>query len=704
MADCFRMRIALHVPADFEQGPVFTETLLKSLRRANPDRLPVTLELGPVGDRVGLIAEVPSELKAVFVTQFLDVFPGSRVEVLRALPESDAIEAVTWRRQLWLTPDVFPLTSDDELVDRVERVRADPLAALFSALRPSRRRRLRCRTRLTLRPARPHRIRRAERLEQRLRRRFPFRWMRDSFLQLSGTPHRSRRLLSWLLLPASRAPEPGSPESETRLRQPLFEAWLEVVVTGPADAGLPAADRLREVTGAFGQFTSQRVRFESLSRHRPLRRGFLLSPQDAALMWHPPTGDVQAARLDRSPFREFEPPLDLPHPQRDDAVTAIGRVQFRQQHDLFGIHRDDRRRHLFIPGKTGMGKSTLLMQMCVSDMQQGHGLCLIDPHGDLAESVLARVPKRRRNDIVSFDAAAANPLPFNPLEVRAGSDPVLVAEGVLSIFQKLFALESTSAPRLLHILRNSLLTLVEQPESTLLDINRLLLHDAYRKTAVSRVSNELVRSFWIDEFAKWKPGDRTQYIASLQNKLGAMLSSPQCQVILGQPRGKLHLRPIMDEGRILIVNLSKGRTGEAISGLLGSLLISSLQTAAMSRADVVENERRDFFVFVDEFQNFATESFSQILSEARKYRLSLTLSNQFLDQIADDGTLAAVFGNVGSLLCFQVGAGDAEVLAEQLGAPVTADDLRSLPQFQACARLLINGLPSRAFSLQTIAP
>jgi len=371
--------------------------------------------------------------------------------------------------------------------------------------------------------------------------------------------------------------------------------------------------------------------------------------------------------------RQLEPPAVLPSEGSEPGLATLGRVLFRQRRELFGVRLDDRRRHLAIIGKTGMGKSTLLHNLVASDINARQGVGLIDPHGDLADSVLDFIPKRRTNHVVVFDAGdREHPLAFNPLAARSPEQRPLVASGIVSAFKKLYG--ESWGPRLEHILRNALLALLENPGTSLLSLVRLLSDSGYRNEAVSRLQDPVVRSFWQNEFAKWKPNFRAEAIAPIQNKIGQFLSHPILRPILSQPRTRLDFRRIIDEGQILIVNLSKGRIGEDASTLLGSLLVTSLQLAAMSRADVPEDHRPDFFLYVDEFQNFATESFATILSEARKYRLSLTLANQYLAQM-DDQTLEAVFGNVGSLLCFQVGARDAEPLAEQFGGDLTPQDL-----------------------------
>jgi hypothetical protein len=305
--------------------------------------------------------------------------------------------------------------------------------------------------------------------------------------------------------------------------------------------------------------------------------------------------------------------------------------------------------------------------------------------------------------VVLFDTSDREyPVGYNPLQCEHPENRSLVASAIVSAFKKLYS--DSWGPRLEYILRNAILALQETPSTTLVSLLRLLGDEKFRRTIVARLSDPVVRSFWENEFAKWKPTFRAEAVAPVQNKIGQFLSSPLLRAIVGQNRKTLDLRHIMDGGKILIVNLSKGKIGEDTSSLLGSLLVTGLQVAAMNRANMPEHNRRDFFLYVDEFQNFATESFATILSEARKYRLCLTLANQYLAQL-DETTLEAVFGNVGALLCFQVGARDAQPLAEQLsGSDLTPQDLIALPRYMAYARLLIDGMPSRPFSMETLPP
>lgn len=417
---------------------------------------------------------------------------------------------------------------------------------------------------------------------------------------------------------------------------------------------------------------------------------------------HPtPTVENKVSRLDRSAFKELEPPPNLKRPSGPQVVT-LGRVCFRNERFKFGMDLEARRRHLWILGKTGMGKSTLLKNIMRQDMERGRSFALIEPHGDLAADVLACVPKRRKNDIIYFDPADdSNRVRFNPLMVSDSSDKTLVADGVLSAFQKVFGMDESQAPRLLHIFRNSLLSLVETPNANLMDVGRILIDAPYRKSVVARVGNPAVRSFWLDEFGKWKAHDRTAFIASLQNKLGAFLTNPKLQRVLSDPKAKLDLRKAMDDGKILIVNLSKGRLGENASNLLGTLLVTSLQLAAMSRANILEDDRRDFSIIMDEFQNFATPSISTFLSEARKYRTHLIIANQYTQQIPEQ-ILAAILGNVGSQIAFQLGTIDAQLFETQFADTVTAGNLMNIPKYHAYTRILVQGMPSSTFSFVTV--
>lgn len=388
--------------------------------------------------------------------------------------------------------------------------------------------------------------------------------------------------------------------------------------------------------------------------------------------------------------------------QPNPNVNYFARTNFRNQSRVFGIKTDDRRRHLYVIGKTGMGKSTMLENMVVQDVKAGHGLALVDPHGDAVEKMLNFIPTHRVNDVVYLNAADfEHPLAFNVLEAVIPEHRHLVASGLISVFKKIWI--DSWGPRLEYVLRNAILALLEYPGSTLLGVTRILVDRKYRDKVITKLTDPIVRAFWVDEFNAYSNQFRTEAISPIQNKVGQFLSSSIIRNIVGQPKSTIDMRDIMDHGKILLLNLAKGRIGEDNSALLGAMLITKIQIAAMSRIDVPETRRRDFFLYVDEFQNFATESFATILSEARKYRLDLVIAHQYIEQL-DEKVQAAVFGNVGTIVCFRVGAGDAEFLAKEFEPIFTETDLVNLTKYDIYLKLMIDGVASEPFSATTIPP
>ncbi len=479
---------------------------------------------------------------------------------------------------------------------------------------------------------------------------------------------------------------------------------------------LHAEAKIREIVGTFQQFAQpgcNRFTLTELARSQsdPLFRALrgrrhaatcALSQEELATLVHLPTETVQTPGMQWVESRTLEPPLDLPGPQHAD-ITLVGQTNFRHVKNKYGILPDDRRRHTYVIGKTGMGKSTLLENMIFSDIRQGRGVGVIDPHGDLAEAVLRFVPKSRTNDIMIFEPSDRDfPIAFNMLEGKNADQRSLIASGLIGVIKKLNI--DSWGPRLEHFLRNTILALVEAPDTTMLGITRMLVDNVYRQKILHHVQDPMVKAFWATEFDALSPAKRAEAIGPIQNKVGQFLATPMIRNIVGQPKSTLDLRFAMDTGKIVIVNLSKGKVGEDNATMLGSLLITKFQLDAMSRADTAEADRRDFFLYVDEFQNFATDSFATILSEARKYRLSLTMANQYLAQMSDE-VASAVFGNVGSLISFQVGIDDAQVLSEQFDPDrITPIAIASLPKYKVYNRIMVKGLTSPVFSGDTLPP
>ena len=501
-----------------------------------------------------------------------------------------------------------------------------------------------------------------------------------------------------------------------KLSRPIFSTNIRILYTHTDKDKTQAEAKIREILGTFKQFTlnqgnafkistlehsSESRLFEKI-RSRRQEHSFALSQEELATVAHLPTELVKTPGIDWVQSRKIEPPLYLPK-KGEEGITMIGKTNFRTQQVTYGIRPEDRLRHVYIIGKTGMGKSTLLENMIHSDVLEGHGIGVVDPHGDLADAALRMIPKSRTNDVIVFDPSDRDwPIAFNMLEGKNQEQRTLIASGLIGVIKKLNM--DSWGPRLEHFLRNTILALVEAPDTTLLGITRMLVDKDYRMKILKYVEDPMVRSFWETEFNALAPQKLAEAVGPIQNKVGQFLATPIIRNITGQPKSTLDIRGAMDSGKIVIVNLSKGKIGEDNATMLGSMMITKFQIDAMSRADIPEKDRRPFRLYVDEFQNFATDSFATILSEARKYKLALTMANQYIAQMHED-VAAAVFGNVGSLVSFQVGIDDARVLSEQFDEDyVEPIDLASLPKYCIYNRIMVDGLTTPVFSSATLPP
>ena len=388
--------------------------------------------------------------------------------------------------------------------------------------------------------------------------------------------------------------------------------------------------------------------------------------------------------------------------EQESKIIYFGLTSFRNEKRRFGIKQDDRRRHFYTIGKTGMGKSNLMENMAIQDIQNGNGLAYIDPHGEGAEKLLDFVPNERINDVIFFNPSDLDfPIAFNVMEKVEFKYRHLVAGGLMAVFKKVWP--DVWSARMEYILSNAILALLEYPDSTLLGVNRMLADPDYRAKVVAQVTDPIVKSFWVTEYTRYTQRYEIEATAAIQNKVGQFVSNALIRNIIGQTKSTINMREIMDQQKILILDLSKGRIGEDNSRLLGALLITKIQLAAMSRVDLPEAERKDFYLYVDEFQNFATESFASILSEARKYRLCLIMGHQYINQM-DEIVRDAVFGNVGTMVVFRVGAEDAEFLEREFYPEFTAEDLVNLSKYNVYLKLMIDGVASHPFSAQTVEP
>ncbi len=439
-------------------------------------------------------------------------------------------------------------------------------------------------------------------------------------------------------------------------------------------------------------------------RFMPMKQ--ILNVDELATMYHFPT-DKLATIHNISWYKTIlsEPPENLPvavdiADSEKKTVNFFAKTEFRNREMIFGVRKEDRRKHVYIIGKTGSGKSTLIANMIINDIRNGEGLAVIDPHGDLCEILLDYIPSYRVNDIVYLDPAdTSHSFALNPLEVKNPQQKELVVSGIVSIFYKLY--QHSWGPRLEYILRNALLSIIDLPDATLLMVPRMLTEDDFRAKAVEKMTDQVLRNFWTYEFANMHPRLKSESISPILNKIGQFISSHMVRNILKTPKSSVDLEDIMNQGKILIFNLAQGRLGEDNSALLGAMTITKIQLAAMNRVAQKEESRRDFYLYVDEFQNFATTSFIKILSEARKYRLNLILANQYIGQVPED-VRAAIFGNAGTMMSFLVGAEDARYMAREFAERFKEEDMLALGNYQAIIKLAIDGITQSPFLCKTL--
>jgi len=387
-------------------------------------------------------------------------------------------------------------------------------------------------------------------------------------------------------------------------------------------------------------------------------------------------------------------------------VVYFGRTNFRGSNKLFGIKRVDRRQHMYIIGKTGTGKSALLHNLIVQDIANGEGLCVIDPHGELVEAIIEKIPEERIDDVIYFNPADTEyPIGFNVLEIPDPKYKHLIASGLMGIFTKIWS--NVWSARMEYILNNAILALLDTPNSTLMGINRILTDKDYRQKIIENIKDPVVKSFWINEYEEWSNQFRNEAIAPILNKVGQFLSTDIVRNVVCQTKSTINIFDIMNQGKILLINASKGRIGEDNSALLGAMFITKIQMAAMERVRIPEDERLDFYLYVDEFQNFVTESFAGILSEARKYRLNLILAHQYVGQLITDVSTKvrdAIFGNVGTMIVFRIGAQDAQFLEKEFAPEFSPEDMVNLPNYHIYLKMVIDGVSYRPFSATTLPP
>jgi hypothetical protein len=501
--------------------------------------------------------------------------------------------------------------------------------------------------------------------------------------------------------------------AEAKAQKLAFEAVLRIMYRGNGtdqDARL----RLQSIIASYKQFNTTYL--NSFDHHRLSsnnsdilkfkqraisKNSLVFNIEEIATLFHLPHTSVETPYILWALSQTAEPPASLPivSNTHNPAISPIATTNFRGHNTMFGLPRFDRSRHMYIIGQTGVGKSGLLELMTISDIYSPYGFAVIDPHGDYAQDTLARIPQERINDVVYFNPADVDfPIAFNPMEVLDKKLKTHTCSELIGVLTRMF---DSWGPRLEYILRYSILALLDYPESTMLDITRILTDAQFRAKVIKHIEDPVVKNFWTVEFSSWNSKFAAEAVAPVLNKVGAFTANPLVRNIIGQKKSSFNIRQIMDENKILIVNLSRGLVGEDNAALLGSLLVTKIQLAAMSRADVPASQRTPFYLYVDEFQNFATDSFATILSEARKYGLNLTVANQYIAQMLPQ-VKDAIFGNVGSIVAFRTSADDARTMQKYFEPKFTEYDLVHMHNRHFIINMTIEGEKVPAFSAITL--
>ncbi|MEK7527905.1 MAG: type IV secretion system DNA-binding domain-containing protein [Patescibacteria group bacterium] len=515
-----------------------------------------------------------------------------------------------------------------------------------------------------------------------------------------------------------RQAHPDKSVFETKIAYPGLLTQINILSTNPI--------LLSSVSSSFGAYTSPRGNFlnnsppGTFTKNRLLKsitnrqlKSFLprqiLNVEELSALWHLPTALTRLPNIAWGKNLYADPPENLPvaeglNDEQKSDITFFAKTEFHNKDAIFGIKQgEDRRRHSYIIGKSGTGKTTLIANMAIDDIRKGRGVAIIDPHGDLCDIILDYIPSSRVNDCCYFNPADPDYVyPLNVLEAQNESQKELVASGVISIFKKLYG-NISWGPRLEHILRNAVLTLVNTPGSDLTHVVEILTHKSYRDKVVGNLQNPTLKNFWLNEFNRMDDKFQQEAIAPILNKVGQFISSTNIRNTIAHAKSKINIQEIMDQKKILIADLSTGRLGEDNSALLGAMLITQIQLSAMNRVFQSADQRTDFYLYVDEFQDFATEAFIKILSEARKFRLNLIVANQYMAQL-DRPIQDAIFGNVGSLMSFVIGNQDAFILAKEFGPKFPPEDLVKIGKYQIICKLSIDSETQNPFYAATLPP
>lgn len=663
---------------------------------AQPTRERLSFEIAVINKRIGFYVWVPTHLKEFVEEQIYAQYPTVQISEVEDYTKTARYFQTTVQSDMEFTQnDVLPIKT-------FQSFEVDPLAAITATLAKFGEDE-EAWLQLVIQPAQDRWRQKSERYLAGLKGGNPSFW--KTFVAPGDSPGSAPKLAEWQQHRAK-----GAEEKSQKL---TYEAQLRIVYRGNVIEP-QARLRLQSIASSYRQFNSTYLNGFKQARvyadeQLPVyqkrafgKKNYVMNIEEVATLYHLPHTNVETPYILWASTQTAEPPANLPlvvSGQSNTEVSPLAVTNFRGHNTAFGLPRSDRSRHLYILGQTGVGKSGLLELLTISDINSPYGFAVIDPHGDYAQNVLKRIPAERAQDVVYFNAADTDfPVSFNPLEVYDEKLKTHTCSELIGVLKRLF---ESWGPRLEYILRYTILALLDYPDATMLDISRMLTDKKFRKQVLKYVSDPVVRNFWEVEFTSW--GDRfaTEAVAPVLNKVGAFTANPLVRNIIGQPKSSFNIRQLMDEKKILIVNLSRGLVGEDNASLLGALIVTKIQMAAMSRADIPIEERVPFYLYVDEFQNFATDSFATILSEARKYGLSLTVANQYVAQMMPQ-VKDAVFGNVGSIISFRNSADDARVMQRYFEPKFTEYDMIHMHNRHFIISMTVDGEKSQAFSGVTL--
>ncbi len=474
-----------------------------------------------------------------------------------------------------------------------------------------------------------------------------------------------------------------------------------------------AKQSIEEIRRSFHEFSAEknRIVFKEVTavqefikdlfarKHEPR---LILTQEEVASLFHIPDPQLKMPAIDWILSKRAQPPFNLPTPYNttEEEATFFGLTNFRGQRIKFGIRRDDRRRHLYVVGKSGSGKSKLLETFIIEDILQHKGVCVMDPHGDLIQDILKYLPEEKAKDIVYFNISDLDfPIAFNPLENVSSEMRQQVTQGLIEVFEKFFG--GDWSPKIEHVFRYTCLAMLDYPNATLAGMQKMLTNRKFRQKVIPEIKDSVVKHFWANEFSSWSEKFDNEAILPLVNKLGQFLSNSLVRNIVAQPHNKFSFDDIMNNEKVVLIELSKGKLGEENAALLGAMMITKVYQTAMERAKLPENKRKDFYMYIDEFQNFATETFENILSESRKYRLLLTISHQYLAQIPSD-LKGTVFGNIGSIITMRVGADDGAYLSNEFTPIFHTEDFINLDVREMLIKMSVKGQTTQPFSASTV--